>query len=128
MRIAVLLSPLLVLIISDGTGADLAIWQTNYDPIGVHLNTFGIGDWDHDGRINGADLASWQQNYDPIGSRDVGEFQSVPEPASMLMVGSGLIVVLGRVSRRRGKRMSTLSVSRHDEKTAWNRGRAVPPC
>ena len=50
-------------------GADLALWQQNYDPLGSEpTNDFGTGDWNEDGKIDGADLALWQQNYDPLGA------------------------------------------------------------
>jgi len=48
------------------TGADLALWQQNYDPLGLNPNTYEMGDWNNDGRINGADLAIWQANYTPL--------------------------------------------------------------
>jgi hypothetical protein len=49
-------------------GVDLALWQINYDPLGLNDNTWGMGDWNGDGKINGTDLAFWQVNYDPIGA------------------------------------------------------------
>jgi VCBS repeat-containing protein len=42
-------------------GADLAIWQRNYDPKGRHDNTPALGDWNLDGRIDGADMVIWQR-------------------------------------------------------------------
>ncbi|KPK75706.1 MAG: hypothetical protein AMJ79_10150, partial [Phycisphaerae bacterium SM23_30] len=45
-------------------GDDLALWQQNYDPLGLNDNTPGMGDWNLDGCIDGADLALWQQRYD----------------------------------------------------------------
>ena len=47
--------------------ADLAIWQRNYDPLGLHQNTFEMGNWDGDGDVDSADLAIWQRNYNPLG-------------------------------------------------------------
>jgi len=64
--------------------ADLAIWQQNYDPLGLNDNTPGMGDWDNDGDIDSADLALWQQNYDPIGLQPPGE-------------GAGSTMVMGAV-------------------------------
>ncbi|HUU84812.1 MAG TPA: RHS repeat-associated core domain-containing protein, partial [Phycisphaerae bacterium] len=48
-------------------GGDLAVWQDNYDPLGLNENTPGMGDWNGDGKIDGGDLALWQQRYNPIG-------------------------------------------------------------
>jgi hypothetical protein len=36
--------------------SDLAIWQQNYDPLGLNDNTFAMGDWNCDGFI---DSATW---------------------------------------------------------------------
>lgn len=51
-------------------GADLAIWQQNYDPTGQNENTQDMGDLDGDSDIDGADLALWQQGYNPVGIRE----------------------------------------------------------
>ena len=42
-------------------GADLAIWQIHYDPLGTNgvANTWEFGDWNEDDLIDGADLALW---------------------------------------------------------------------
>jgi hypothetical protein len=70
-------------------GADLAIWQQHYDPVGENPNTFEMGDFDEDGDVDGADLALWQQNYDPVGSRkpekdrNSGNSSSAVEPVSV---------------------------------------------
>ena len=74
-------------------GQDLALWQQNYDPLGLNDNLFTMADWNCDGLIDGADLALWQQNYDPLGSG-----QSIPEPTTLLLLTSGL---LGLFARRR---------------------------
>jgi len=98
---------------ADGVidGVDLAIWQENYDPLGLNdNNTFAMGDWDGDGDIDGADLALWQENYAPLGylgQADVGTLslatQMVPTPepatAALFLAGSGLLLVLRRRSR-----------------------------
>jgi hypothetical protein len=58
-------------------GGELAIWQQNYDPLGLNPgNGPARGDWNGDGKIDGGDLALWQQNYNPIGMGAV----SKPQP------------------------------------------------
>ena len=85
-------------------GGDLAIWQQNYDPLGTGNNTFALGDWNGDGKIDGGDLALWQQNYDPIGSAGAdGMGANVPEPATLLLIATGLAGACGYYRRRRVK-------------------------
>jgi hypothetical protein len=79
--------------------ADLAIWQQNYDPLGLNDNTFAMGDWNDDGFIDSADLALWQQYYDPIGPGGLAVTHA-PEPATLfVMMAAGLPLLLKR--RRR---------------------------
>ena len=92
-------------------GTDLAVWQLNYDPLGVNAatNDFITGDWDDDGRIDGTDLALWQLNYDPLGTihgaslEGGGGLETVPEPATigLLLMGGVAVLLRGRSSRRR---------------------------
>jgi hypothetical protein len=91
-------------IFGDATGdgkvdsSDLAIWQQNYDVLGLNENTFSMGDWDGNGLIDSADLALWQQNYDPIGPGGMAAAHS-PEPATLLVLAVGGLVMVGH--RRR---------------------------
>lgn len=97
-------------------GGDLALWQQNYDPLGLNgdNNTWAMGDWNRDTKIDGGDLALWQQHYlprgismsisvngtrvTPYGSTDPAE---VPEPASLALVSAGLGIVGACVRKRR---------------------------
>lgn len=87
-------------------GADLAIWQRYYDPLGVNDDNWcATGDWNNDDRVDGADLALWQQNYAPLGYGSVSsEMQSgiatVPEPATLGLLAVGIAAGL---IRRRGR-------------------------
>ncbi len=54
-------------------GADLAIWQQQYNalgdpPCGCSNDYCNRADINRDSRVDGADLALWQQNYDALGS------------------------------------------------------------
>jgi hypothetical protein len=97
-------------------GGDLALWQQNYDPLGLKgdNNTWAKGDWNGDRRIDGGDLALWQQNYSPLGYLDLGSpaplpaFEgaaSVPEPATATLLGASLAMLL-RLARGRKTRPS----------------------
>jgi hypothetical protein len=85
------------------SGIDLALWQREYDPLGLdgEANTWGMGDWNWDDKIDGADLALWQVNYDPIGSGAVAGTAEIPEPGALLLVGTGAAAALGELRRRR---------------------------
>ncbi len=72
-------------------GIDLAVWQENYDPLGLNQNTFAMGDWNFDNHVDGVDLALWQQNYNPLGSTE-----TIPEPATLLLVGLGGVLLARR--------------------------------
>ncbi len=96
-------------------GADLAIWQQYYDPLGLggDNDTWEHGDWNGDRRINGGDLALWQQNYAPLGylnwdSPLAGPSGSgllsasdaeVPEPSTLALLATAASMLLLR--RRR---------------------------
>ena len=80
-------------------GADLALWQINYDALGTNpYNSWYWGDWNDDDIIDGADLALWQQNYDPIGTG----MSTIPEPATIMLLGTGLLADGGCIRRRKG--------------------------
>jgi alkaline phosphatase len=89
-------------------GADLALWQQNYDPLGVDNHTFYQGDWSGDGKVDGGDLALWQQNYAPLGYSSLpgiqpltGRLTGVPEPVTLTLVAlAGAAFVLRRLRRR----------------------------
>jgi hypothetical protein len=78
-------------------GGDLAIWQQNYDPLGLNLNTYPMGDFNGDGKIDGGDLATWQQNYNPLGFKGSGLVTAAvnPEPASLCLLALGAAALLG---------------------------------
>jgi hypothetical protein len=70
-------------------GGDLAIWQQNYDPLGLNVNIPPMGDCNADGKIDGGDLALWQQHYNPIGILSLPEAQplvSKTQPAGTLPI------------------------------------------
>jgi len=82
-------------------GGDLALWQQNYDPLGIGNNTFAMGDWNDDGKIDGGDLALWQQNYNPLGGSAVGgDFAAVPEPATLMLILTGGLIAAARRLRK----------------------------
>ena len=92
-------------------GADLAVWQEHYDPLGLggDNNTWDFGDWNNDNRIDGGDLALWQQYYSPTsylglagpgGSTGVPlSGSSIPEPAT-----AGLLALATSASFLRRRR------------------------
>jgi T5SS/PEP-CTERM-associated repeat protein/autotransporter-associated beta strand protein len=79
-------------------GGDLAIWQQDYDPLGLNPNTFPMGDFNLDGKIDGGDLALWQQNYNPLGFKGGGLATAAmnPEPASLCLMALGAAALLSR--------------------------------
>ena len=92
-------------------GADLAVWQQNYDPRGLDSgNDFASGDWNGDGRIDGGDLALWQQNYDPVGSAGWGAVgqdsvptSAIPEPAALSAAALGAFALRLLLRRRKSE-------------------------
>jgi len=85
-------------------GADLALWQQHYDPLGTggDNNTFETGDWNLDGKIDGGDLALWQQNYNPLGTLGgSAPLDAIPEPTTFVLVGLVAAGVIRRGFQRR---------------------------
>lgn len=80
-------------------GVDLAVWQSNYDPLGANINTFAMGDWNLDGLIDGTDLALWQADYNPIGNSSAN-----PEPGTLLLLGTGFLSLMGACRHRSGRK------------------------
>ncbi len=91
-------------------GGDLAIWQANYDPLGLNAggNSWYTGDFNGDGKVDGADLIFWQRNYSPLGYLDlnamaVAQFaglDAVPEPATLALLSLVAPVLFLRRRRR----------------------------
>ena len=80
-------------------GTDLAAWQQNYDPLMANHNTTAMGDFNEDGKIDGSDLALWQISYSPLGA--AGGMETIPEPATLFLLGTGVLSALGFIHRRR---------------------------
>jgi hypothetical protein len=83
-------------------GADLAIWQQNYDPLGLNAEnaSWATGDWNADRKVDGGDLALWQQNYDPLGTSGIPQASAeVPEPTTLVLLALGAL----SLARDRGR-------------------------
>jgi hypothetical protein len=79
----------------DVDGNDFLTWQRGFGMTGAEL---GDGDANADGDVDGDDLGTWQSQYgEPGHFATVG---SVPEPGTVVLVGSVLFVALARRKRR----------------------------
>ncbi len=75
---------------ADGDGDvdafDLGIWQTQFGQTGDGLSA----DFDSDGDVDAFDLGLWQTNF------GTGQSAAVPEPASLALLGLGVVATLRR--------------------------------
>ncbi len=75
------------------TGADLAIWKTNFGTASGATPATGDADGDHD--VDGADFLIWQRNVGVTG------IAAVPEPSFCAMGAAVLMSVVGGARSRR---------------------------
>jgi hypothetical protein len=78
----------------DIDGADFLAWQRGLGTTGTATPQQGDSDGDMD--VDGADLANWRSQFGPVGGA-----AAVPEPASLVTLAVGALLLLGRRRRAR---------------------------
>jgi predicted phosphodiesterase len=66
---------------NDVDGADFLVWQR-----GFGSTTQLAADGNHDGQVNADDLTIWQNNYGTSLNASLSTLESVPEPATLLLM------------------------------------------
>jgi hypothetical protein len=85
-------------------GTDFLTVTNNWDPAGANENTWEMGDFDADGAVGNTDfavvLANWTALYSASDMSTWPDSVSVPEPATLALLGLGGLAVVLRPKRR----------------------------